>query len=266
MTEIELYVNKTIEQNAALYYEKGKKYKKKIEGINAIIKKTKLKLENAEKKAEKEEKELIQKQKEEEVLIERKKQKKWYERYRWFRSSDGFLVIGGRDATTNEVIIKKYTDKDDLVLHTDMSGSPFFVIKSEGKKIPNSTIKEAADAVCTFSRAWKLGLYSQQVFYVKPEQVTKTAQSGEYLSKGAFMIRGRTKYMDNEINCAIGMTKEGQIMSGPIEAVKKHCKKYLRVERGRLKPSDAAKKIKKQIGGELDEIIRALPSGEMKIV
>ena len=267
MVRIELYLNKSIEQNAALYYEKAKKAKRKIEGINEIIKKTKGKLAIAEKKAAIEAKKFQQEDEDQQKLLEKKKNKKWYEKYRWFISSDGFLVVGGRDATTNEVIIKKHASPDDLVFHTDMAGSPFFVVKTEGKKVPEKTLREVADATCTFSRAWKLGLFGQQVFWVKPDQVSKTAESGEYLTKGAFMIRGKTNYVENEINCAIGLTADGLIMCAPLEPVKAHCKKFLRIERGDLKPSDAAKQIRKLLdGGDLDEIIRALPSGNVKII
>ena len=267
MTEIELFLNKTVEQNAALYYESSKKLKRKLEGIHEIIKKSKKKLEEFEKKAQKEEEKSALGEEEQHRLLEKKKSKKWFEKYRWFISSDGFLVVGGRDATSNEVVIKKNTNPDDLVFHTDMAGSPFFIVKTEGKKVPESTLKEVADATCTFSRAWKLGLFAQQVFWVKPEQVSKTAESGEYLTKGAFMIRGKTNYVDNEINCAIGLTNDGLIMCAPLDSVKAHCKTYLRIERGDLKPSDAAKQIRKLLnGGDLDEIIRALPSGGIKIV
>ena len=266
MVKIELKVSQTVEQNAAVYYERAKKYKKKLQGIKDTIARSEKELARMQKKADVERKQLEEEEAAKERLLEKKRNKKWYEKYRWFVSSDGFLIVGGRDATTNEVIIKKHTQEGDLVFHTDMAGSPFFIIQSEGKKIPESTIKEAADATCTFSRAWKLGLQSQQVFYVKPDQVSKTAQSGEYLTKGAFMIRGKTTYIDNEVNCACGVNEEEQFMCGPYEAVKKHCTKVIRVEQGEQKPSDAAKKLKKLIGGELDEIIRALPPGNVKVV
>ena len=174
-------------------------------------------------------------------------------------------MIGGRDATSNEIVIKKHTDADDLVLHTDMAGSPFFVIKSEGRKITETALNEAADAACSFSRAWKMGLQTQSVFYVKPEQVSKTPNPGEYLGRGAFVIRGKTSYIENRINCAIGMTEEGAIMAGPAEAVKKHCKKYVQIEQGDEKTSKTAKQIQHKIGGELDDIIRAMPTGGVKI-
>ena len=50
-------------------------------------------------------------------------------------------------------------------------------------------------------------------------------------------------------------------MGAPVSAVKKHSKNYVEVIQGREKKSDVAKKIKKLIGGELDDIIRVLPSG-----
>ncbi|MBL7054422.1 DUF814 domain-containing protein [Candidatus Woesearchaeota archaeon] len=258
MVKITLDLNKNLEGNAEVYYNKAKKIKKKLQGAKEALDRSlkeykKLKLRKAKEEGVSEAKEKIK---------ERKKE--WYEKFRWFISSEGFLVIGGRDSTSNEIVIKKHTDKNDLVLHTDMAGSPFFVIKSENKKITEKTIKEAADATCSFSKAWRLGLITTSVFYVEPEQVSKKAQSGEYLTKGAFMIYGKTNYAENKINLAIGM-KEEKIMSGPIEAVKKNCEKFVEVKQGRKKTSDIAKKIQKKIGGDLDEIIRALPAGGCEI-
>jgi len=159
---------------------------------------------------------------------------------------------------------KQLTDKNDLVLHTDMAGSPFFVISADKKEIPMNTIKEAADATCTFSRVWKLGLQSTDVFYVNPEQVSKKTKAGEYMGKGAFMIYGKTNYIENKINLAIGLTKDRAIMSGPVEAIKKNCEKYVVLKQGDEKVSSIAKKINYKLGKglSLDEIIRALPAGE----
>ena len=257
MVRISLDISKSIEKNAEVYFEKAKKARKKIEGAKEAVEKTRKKIEQV-KKAE-----LKELEKEKKKLPERKKH--WYEKFRWFITSDDFLVIGGRDATSNEIVVKKHAEPDDLVLHTDMAGSPFFVIKSEGKKITETALKEAADATCSFSRAWKLGLATQSVFYVKPEQVTKTARPGEYLPRGAFMIKGKTSYIENKINCAIGMTDDGAIMAGPVEAVKKHCKKYVTIQQGDEKTSKIAKQIQYKIGGDLDEIIRAMPTGGVKI-
>ena len=260
MVKVTLKLNQSVDQNASVYFEKAKKAKKKIDGLKIALKKSYTDLAKVETQIEKEVEERIV----EESKVIRKKE--WYEKFRWFFTSTGFLVLGGRDATTNEIVIKKHTDKGDIVYHTDMAGSPFFVIKADGKKLDEKTLREGADATCTFSRAFKLGLQSQSVFYVNPEQVTKEANAGEFLTKGSFMIRGKTNYIENKVNCAIGKMKDGKIMCGPIDAVKKHCKNLLIIEQGEGKPSDIAKIIKKKLDtDDLDEIIRALPSGGIAI-
>lgn len=49
------------------------------------------------------------------IMVPQKRVKKeltWYEKLRWFVTSDNFLVIGGRDANTNEAVVKKYLDNN----------------------------------------------------------------------------------------------------------------------------------------------------------
>ena len=264
MARIELFLDKTLEQNAGIYFDKSKKLKKKAEGAKKALAIYETKLEQLEKKKAKEKEEYEQAVKEE---VEVKKE--WFEKFRWFLSSEGFLVIGGRDATTNEIVIKKQTEKNDIVFHTDIAGSPFFVIKTEGKKVGEATMKEVADATVTFSRVFQLGQISSPVFWVNPDQVSKEAQSGEYLTKGAFMIRGKTNYIDNKINLAVGRIdsgkEKGKLMAAPLESVKKYCKGYIVLTQGDKKSSEIAKKIKAKLKGSLDDIIRILPSGGMDI-
>src|SRR3989344_952434 len=189
MTKLALDLAKNIDENASAYFEKAKKIKKKTEGAEAALNDSIKKLQELELKKEK----ITRKESKEREFRSRKKE--WYEKFRGFFSSEGFLVVGGRDATSNEIIIKKHTDKDDIVFHTDMAGSPFFVVKAEGKKVGESTLQECADATACYSRAWKLGLATLDVFYVKPEQVSKEPNPGEYVAKGAFIIRGKTNYL-----------------------------------------------------------------------
>ncbi len=251
MTTLELDLNKSVEENASDYYDRAKKIKKKIDGAKEALEESKRKLKK------------LEKEKSKEIKTEaRRSKKEWYEKFRWFFTSTGFLVIGGRDATTNEIIIKKHTSKNDIIFHTDLKGSPFFVVKNEeSKDIDKKTLRETADATVSYSRTWKLGLSTSPVFYVKPEQVTKQAPTGEYLVKGAFVIRGKTNYMDNQVNLAIGITEEGAVMGGPFDSVKANCTGFVEIKQGNEKVSSVAKYIQKKIGGDLDEIIRALPSG-----
>ncbi|MEK6968200.1 MAG: NFACT RNA binding domain-containing protein [Nanoarchaeota archaeon] len=254
---VKLDLRKSLEENAASYFEKAKKSKSKLNKIQQVIKKAQDELSSIDQK------ELIEEKSEQK---EKKREKKWFEKFRWFISSDGFLCIGGRDATSNEIVVKKHTTAADIVFHTELSGSPFFVVQSEGKIIPEQTIMETSQATAAFSRAWKQGLGYLEVFHVKPEQVTKEAKSGEFIGKGAFMIYGKKNILRVDLNCAVGKTQDGLWMAGPRTAVEKHCPSFFLVTFGKDKPSDAAKTLRKKLGGEVDDIIRVLPPGSMKLV
>lgn len=247
--KLDIDITKSIEENASTYYDRAKKLKSKIDGINTIIEKTTIDLKKIETKIEKEN------------IVQEKKEplkKKWYENFRWFYTSKHNLAVGGRDATSNEILIKKHMDKTDTVFHTDMAGSPFFLLKAE--KPDPIELEEVAITTASFSRAWRMGLTTLDVFYVKPEQVSKTAKSGEFMQKGSFMIIGKTNYIHPKIGIVIGMF-EGRIMAGAHTAVQKNCDKTIIITQGKMKTSEAAKKIRKKIGGELDDIIRCIPAG-----
>ena len=82
-------------------------------------------------------------------------------------------------------------------------------------------MQECADATACYSRAWKLGLATLDVFYVKPEQVSKEPNPGEYVAKGAFIIRGKTNYLQPELKLAISVSNS-KIIAGPVSAVKSY--------------------------------------------
>ncbi len=256
MTRIKLDVSKSLEKNAETYFNKSKKAKKKLEGAEEALK-------SSFKKLEKEKSKKKEQEKKEKEKSQRKK--RWYEKFHWFFSSEGFLCIGGRDATTNEIIIKKHTEKEDIIFHTDISGSPFFVIKTKGKKPTEKTLNEAAQATASYSSAWKAGAAAAEVFFVSPEQVTKKAGHGEFVPKGAFMIYGKKNTLTAELKLAAGL-KDNQIITGPIDSIRSQTDNFLIIIQGNEKTSDTAKKIRKKLGGgNLDEIIRMLPAGGCKI-
>jgi hypothetical protein len=182
-------------------------------------------------------------------------------------------VIGGRDANTNEIIVKKYMDNNDIYLHSDIHGAPSVVIKSEGKEIPETTIEEAASFAASYSSAWAKGYGSQDVYWVHPDQVSKTPQSGEFVAKGAFIIRGSRNYIRAAtLLIAVGVVNyEGdRVMAGPLDAVKKYTDKYVIIKPGYTKKEALAREILKTIDEKrvftLEDMIRVLPSGKADIV
>ena len=247
MTSIKLDVTKSLEKNAEVYFEKSKKAKNKLEGAREALERSLKKLEKAKKEK------TIEEEKAKKVV----RKKAWYEKFRWFISSEGFLCIGGRDATSNEIVIKKHTDKEDIIFHTEMAGSPFFVIKAEGKKPTKITLNEVAQATASYSRAWKAGISAADVFYVNPNQVTKEALSGEFVPRGAFMNYGKKTILNAEIKQAIG-EKEGRIIGGHVNVVNSQTKNFVIIKESNEKTFDTAKKIRRKVKNvESYDIIRA---------
>jgi len=262
-----LDIRKTVPQNAQDYYEKVKKFTKKREGALKAIEDTRKAMEKkAAAKAAKAGKKL-----------QASRKKHWYDRFRWFVSSDGFLVVGGRDADTNEEIFKKYMEKRDIVFHTQTPGAPLTVVKTGKEDVPESTLNEAAQFAVSYSSLWKAGHSSGDCYWIKAEQVTKTPESGEYVRKGAFVIRGERNYFrDVPLGVAVGLELKGEtrIIGGPTSAVRKHGDYILEVTPGAFNQNDISKKIYRIYADELgdprfvkqiaspDQVAMMIPPGE----
>jgi len=238
--EVKIDLRKSLTENASGYYEKAKKARAKIEGAEKAVKKTH---EDIEWRLASR---IIPDQK---IIKKRVEEKKaWYEKFRWFFTSSGFLVIGGKDATSNEVVIKKYTEENDLVFHADVQGAPFFVLKNPDKKeVPENDLKEAAQAAASYSSAWKSGTGICDVYCVRPGQVSKTPPSGEYIAKGAFMIYGKKQWFRGvEMKLAVGVKidEKTKVIAGPVDEVKKNSIYAVQILTGEKKSGELAKEIK----------------------
>jgi len=253
--DVELDITKNVNENAQVYYETSKKMKHKIDGASKAIDITKAKIEKMR----------TTEVKVEEVKKKVKRKKEWYERYRWFFTSDGFLAVGGRDARTNETIVKKHLEDNDIHVHADIQGAPQVILK-DGKGAPERSINEAGIFAVSFSKAWKMGVSGLDAYWVEPGQVTKDAPAGEFLAKGAFFIKGKKNYLRRmPLEIGIGVYND-KIMCGPNDAVKNNCKKNIKIIFGSSSKEDVAKRIRDILEWEdLDEIIQALPPGNCDI-
>jgi predicted ribosome quality control (RQC) complex YloA/Tae2 family protein len=241
--EVELDTKLTLTQNSQAYYDRSKKLSSKIKGALDAIEETK-KLTGKEEAPKKTGQKLPA------------HKQKWYEQLRWFISSDNFLVIGGRDAQSNEDIVKKYLEKRDIFFHAHVSGSPVVVVKTEGKEVPDTTLIEAAQFTVSYSVIWKSGQASGDAYWVIPEQVSKTPESGEYVPKGAFVIRGkRNYYKDVMLGAALGLilNEEKRLIGGPVSAVRKKAQFVMEVEPGDFEQNDISKKIYRMLVDKFED-------------
>nr|CDJ96164.1 Fibronectin-binding A and Protein of unknown function DUF814 domain containing protein [Haemonchus contortus] len=120
----------------------------------------------------------------------------WFEKFIWFISSENYVVVVGRDAQQNELLVKRYLRPGDIYVHADAHGAASVVIrnKSGGGTIPPKTMTEAAQMAICCSSSWSSHVISS-AWWVYDHQVSKVAPSGEYLSHGSFMIRGKKNFM-----------------------------------------------------------------------
>ena len=224
------------------------------------------------------------------VIVKEHISREWYERYRWFITTDGLLVIGGRDASSNSALIRKHLTEHDIVFHAEVHGSPFFIIKNAAafaatqEGTIDSSLHQVAQATISFSRAWKDGLSSADAYWVMAEQVKKGAPTGQFLPKGSFVIEGKRNYIKGvELRLAIGimqLNNRETLLCGPEEAIKKRSIFYGVLLQGGMDPMNAAKRVKSEfvrIANDniqiaesikhisLDEFVRALPTGQSRL-
>ena len=247
---VELTLDSKIENLINDLYTKNKKISRKIEGAKNML--TKFKSREIVIPVSKKPK------------LKKQVKREWFEKFRWFRTSNDFLAIGGRDATSNEVLMKKHLEVGDLVFHTEMSGSPFFILKS-GRDAKKVDIEEVAVATASYSRAWKLNMSSADVFYVNPEQVSKTPNPGEFLNKGSFMVRGKRNFLNVKLEMSIGVN-ETKVIGGPTSAISAKIYEFFTIIPGEHKKSEITKLIAQKLNYSSEEVIRFVPNGESKLL
>ncbi|KAA8497307.1 Nuclear export mediator factor Nemf [Porphyridium purpureum] len=123
----------------------------------------------------------------------------WFEKFSWFISSENFLVIAGRDAQQNEILVRRYLEQDDVYVHADIFGAASVLVKNRKiagsfEPIPPLTLSQAGTFAMCRSSAWSAKVVTS-AWWVYANQVSKTAPSGEYLTTGSFMIRGRKNFL-----------------------------------------------------------------------
>ncbi|KAI8051426.1 fibronectin-binding protein A N-terminus-domain-containing protein [Syncephalis plumigaleata] len=129
------------------------------------------------------------------ATINRMRKPFWFEKFMWFISSEGYLVIAGRDMQQNELIVKRHLRKDDKYVHADLHGAATVVVKNpHNYPPPPSTMFQAGVMSVCQSRAWDAKMLAS-AYWVNADQVSKTAPSGEYLTTGSFMIRGKRNFL-----------------------------------------------------------------------
>ena len=259
-------IDRSIQANAAEYYERMKKAERKLQGAEKAVKDTQTRIQELDKKWT---------QKIEEVQQETPtplRKKAWYEKFRWLPSSEGYLIVAGKDATTNEILIKKHLEPQDVVFHADIVGAPFVVVKTAGKPVSDQVIREAAQFAASYSRAWREMFDTLDVYWIFPNQVSKTPPSGQYLEKGSFVISGTKNYVRGvQLRTAIGLKRNNSQFSatgGPLATVTKLTNLYVEIHPGKQEGRSLAKQIRRLLAEKAPrdwrQRVLTLPDAELQ--
>lgn len=238
----ELELKGSLYAQASALYDNAKSIEKGIKRIKESIEKDKKELSNISLNT---------------IDKKQERSKAWFERYRWFITSDGLLTIGGRDASSNAILLKRYAEGKDLIFHTDIHGSPFFILK-EAKE---NSIQEVATATASFSKAWREGISAIDVYYVMRDQITATN------TNGAFKINGKRNYIKNvELRLGVGFIEFNDkkfLVAAPVKSFNNKC---ITIKPGRSNSKeDAAKDLAKRLDVTLDDLLSILPNGGIDI-
>ncbi len=174
--EFAIRLEETPHRNASNYFDRAKKLKEKSQNVDESISTTQHEIESFKIKVDEE----TQKK----TPLIKKREREWYEKFHWFESSEGFLVLAGRDASTNETLINKHMEKEDVVFHAEVQGAPFVLVKTEGRLPGPQTLSEAGSAAATYSKAWSGGFSSADVYWVNPEQLEGCLRNDKWRGRG----------------------------------------------------------------------------------
>lgn len=278
-----LSLDETVHQNAQRHFEAARKQKDKTSGAVQALEDTVLHLQRAMKKEAK--------QQASGKLNKVKRSKRlWFENHRWSMLTGGHLLVGGRDAKGNDSIVKKHLSGADMYLHADLHGAPscslrasqgfavdqhkpahipedvpaFRLIDKLGdERITTEKLEEAATLALCWSRAWAGGGAHGTVYSVKPAQVSKTAQTGEYVGKGSFIVRGQRQWFkDLDVQMGIGIVAINGVpllMGGLPETIRSLCQRFAILRPGITKKEQLANRIYKNTGLMTDDVLPVLP-------
>ncbi len=187
-----------------------------------------------------------------------------YKKYRWFYTSSKILVIGGKNAEQNELLIKtlKEAKKEIIMMHTTEPGSPFSAILAEVKSVKEQDIKECAIFTASFSKAWKAGKKNATVDMFKLSQLNKS----KLMKQGTWGVKGEIRRISALLELVLAK-QEGKLRAVPPLSVKSEKEVLLKIVPGKSDKNLMLPKLQIALEESFsqDDLLSALPAGGIKI-
>ena len=188
-----------------------------------------------------------------------------FKKYKWFFTSSGKLVVGGKSAEQNDELLKivKKQNNNYILMHTSEPGSPFAVILANVNKVNKKDIQECAIFTASFSKAWKAGKKKTSVDIFKSAEVYKDSK----MKAGTWGVIGKRESMN--VPLALVLTKQkGILRAVPERSAKSNKDIIVKLFPGKIPKEDLIAKIQLETHLSLNEneLLSALPSGGFGII
>ena len=258
--KVSLDYEKSIDANANLLYDRAKELREKAKRAEEA-------LQNTEARIGKRKKGLAKEEESRGGAMPTKQF--WFERYKWFLTSSGKLVIAGRDARTNDQVVKKHLKSEDRYAHADVHGAPSVVFK-EGSEAQEDELREVCIFALAHSKAWNAGVKEGSAYWVLPDQVSKAPMAGEFVPRGGFIIRVKRNYFHHilmeMVVGEISYQGERKIMGAPRKTMESMSERYVIIGPGKTERSKISSKLARKFEVPEEEISRILPPGDLEII
>ncbi len=261
--KIELDASLSAHQNASKYYDEAKERKKKAQSIRDAILDVEKRAEREKRRAEFAAVAAAEEQKrgEKSIKVLSGRKREWFEKFHWFKTTNGFLVVSGKDASQNEAVVAKHAEKNDFFFHADIQGAAVTILQTKAapESVPKEDCEEAAQFAASYSSAWKKMLGSVDVYRVLVSQLSKKSH-GEFVSKGSFVMKGsREWYKNAELGLKIGFDEAGLLISLPAKCGRK-LQKEVQLKPGTASQNQASKKLAEKFEvKDTGEVLSLLP-------
>jgi hypothetical protein len=181
-----------------------------------------------------------------------------YKKYRWFYTSEGTLVIGGKNAVQNDELLTSLVRKKDyVVMHSSDPGSPFAVIIKEISKVTAHELEECAVFTGCFSRAWRERKKKTSVDIFTLGQLSKNN-----LKAGMWQVQGKVERKDVMLKLAL-VKQKGVLRAVPPMTTKKP---LMQIVPGTIDKKDMTPQFEVELAMNIsqEELMAALPAGGVK--
>jgi len=187
-----------------------------------------------------------------------------YNKFRWFFTSSGILVIGGKSAIQNDELLYRISNvkEDVVIMHTSSPGSPFSVILEDKTKVSLDDIEECAVFTGCFSKAWKEGKAKTKVDIFSSSQIHKSKD----MKPGTWGVYGKVKTISVPLELA--MTRQNSILRAVPLKTLKNKKKIVKIVPGKIDKDNMLAKLEIVMNEPLnrDEVLTALPAGRFRVL